>query len=408
MVALPSKGVKSRSLRVSMVSTYPPDRCGVAYYSMGLVSGIRCMVSLNVIANKIAGSTSKDKTVVRCWRKGSIFYPLSVLSQCIRSRGQIVHIHHHYVLYGGPLTTIEFPLILLGLRMMRKPSVVTFHSVIPRNKLNGRLFKKYGLSSKLTLTKRALMTSILKSIVRLSNGAIVHDETMKACLVEDYGADNRRVYVVPHGVTEMDSLDAEKAKSMLGFPNTDILLYQGFLTDGKGVEILVRAFKLIHDVRPHTHLLIAGGFRDEASTYAKSVKTLISEEGLEENVTITGFLPENSIPTYFSAASVIVLPYTEADVLGTSEVLAEVASLGKPVIATKTPKFIGLLKDGHNALMVESGSVQQLSEAVLKVLSNVELSNQLGYSLKQDASCRSWSKVGAATVDVYEKVLGSR
>jgi glycosyltransferase involved in cell wall biosynthesis len=130
------------------------------------------------------------------------------------------------------------------------------------------------------------------------------------------------------------------------------------------------------------------------------------EKNLSKKVVVTGFVPEEDLPKYYFASEIIVLPYTEKDVIGTSEVLAEVAMVGKPVVATRTPKFIGLLRDGHNALLVEPESVEQLSAAILRVLSDEKLARRLAAVLMQDASNNTWEKTGLATVEVYNHVLG--
>ena len=120
----------------------------------------------------------------------------------------------------------------------------------------------------------------------------------------------------------------------------------------------------------------------------------------------TGFVPEDDLQKYFSASSVIVLPYTETCILGTSEVLAEIALAGKPVIGTRTPKLLGLLRDESNSLLVNPGSVEQLTDAILRVLSDEKLALRLASSLKNDASRNNWTEVGKVTAKIYNQVLG--
>ena len=145
------------------------------------------------------------------------------------------------------------------------------HSVIPRSELRKGLFEKYGLGKRLTGIKTILLNILITSIVTFSDAVIVHDTKMKQCLVRDYAAKDLRTFVVPHGITIASFLETEKAKSVLGLPNLKIVLYQGFITEGKGVEILIKAFKGVHEALPNTLLLIAGSFRSETSNYTNSV-----------------------------------------------------------------------------------------------------------------------------------------
>lgn len=396
---------RSNFSRVSLVSTYPPDRCGVAYYTLGLVKGMRGLVDLHIVANKTNGIVSNDAAVVKCWKKDSVFYPLSILIECVKTAGRLIHLQHHYTLYGGALPALEFPLILIGLKIIHKPFVVTLHSIIPKSKLQRQLFQRYGLGAYLSGFKRTLMILLVKSIVLLSDAVIVHDSYMKKCLIKDYGANSNKTFIVPHGVFNISSLECKRAKALLGLPDQKVILYQGFITDGKGVEILIRAFRQVHKIHRDTLLIIAGGFRRETDSYAQSIRRLIMEKPLTKSIMVTGFVPEEKLPIYFLASEIIVLPYTETDVLGSSEVLAEVASVGKPIVATRTPKLLGLLHDGHNALLVDPGSVEQLATAILRVLSDEQLATSLATTLRQEALASTWDKIGLATLNVYNHVM---
>jgi glycosyltransferase involved in cell wall biosynthesis len=130
----------------------------------------------------------------------------------------------------------------------------------------------------------------------------------------------------------------------------------------------------------------------------------LSDKDLADSIDITGFVAEDKLPLYFSAADVIVLPYTESDVLGISEVLAEVAPMGKPIVGTRTPKLIGTLRNKSNSLLVDPGNVEQLASALLQLLGDEQLGLRLGNNLKREASDRTWDKIGLMTVAVYKDV----
>jgi hypothetical protein len=62
----------------------------------------------------------------------------------------------------------------------------------------------------------------------------------------------------------------------------------------------------------NTHLILAGGELPHTSRnkrYKKFVKKL-RDNAQKKGVTITGFVPEKKIATYFAATDVAVLPYT--------------------------------------------------------------------------------------------------
>ena len=112
MVKVSARGLKNSPYYVTVVSTYPPDKCGVASYTFGLIGGMHDFVNLRVVANKLGGSFLNDLNVDRCWKKGSIFFPLSIFFGCLKSGSQLIHLQHHYVLYGGSL---DFPRVSFSL-----------------------------------------------------------------------------------------------------------------------------------------------------------------------------------------------------------------------------------------------------------------------------------------------------
>ena len=59
-------------------------------------------------------------------------------------------------------------------------------------------------------------------------------------------------------------------------------------------------------------------------------------------------------------------------------------SLGIPVIATPVGGITEAIIDGHNGLIVDTGSTTQLAEAIAKLIENQELRNTLGENARSD------------------------
>ena len=222
------------------------------------------------------------------------------------------------------------------------------------------------------------------------------------CIRDSYNIKNKKIFVIPLGIP----IVAEKSKVDLKTSDKKIILFYGFVAPGKGLEELVEAFSYVNMLHPNTLLVIIGGIRSEDLKYFQYLKKIIVEKRLQNRIVFTGFLPKSKLLEYLFSADVIVLPYVETSVLGSSEALAEIASIGKPVIATKTPKFLELLRDGDNSILINPGDVKQLTEAIMKILSDKLLAQRIANNLRRDALARSWEKIGQKTVKVYKDVIG--
>lgn len=118
------------------------------------------------------------------------------------------------------------------------------------------------------------------------------------------------IHVIPHAVEEFRKIpDRATARKRLRWnPKHRYILCFGFLTAQKGVDQLIQLWEPVKN----THLIVAGGELPHTSNdknYRKFVKKL-RENAVKKGISITGFVPEKKIATYFAAADVAVLPYT--------------------------------------------------------------------------------------------------
>jgi glycosyltransferase involved in cell wall biosynthesis len=136
-----------------------------------------------------------------------------------------------------------------------------------------------------------------------------------------------------------------------GYP---VLVAVGRLTDQKAFDVLIRAFSLVRTKR-HAHLLIVGEGENR-----RSLQSLIDELGLEEDVSLMGFV-QNPYP-YISHSSLFVLPSRWE---GLPTVLIEALYLGASIVATDCPGGSReILKDGRYGKLIPVDAPLCLAEAI--------------------------------------------
>ncbi|MBI2405188.1 glycosyltransferase [Candidatus Gottesmanbacteria bacterium] len=192
-----------------------------------------------------------------------------------------------------------------------------------------------------------------KCLAALSDHIVVLDDVLKNRLVKLVGPNKVILSPIPVEPKKLPLTQAQ-AKQKLGLNGTVILDF-GFISPYKGTDWLVETFPNKNDV----HLVIAGGPAHSLSTrpYYKSWLThLLAKAKTNPSITITGFVSEANIPTYFAAADLVVLPYR--GIMGASGVLTHALSYAKPFMVSEEMK--GILSKDIEAFPLTSAGIQKM------------------------------------------------
>ena len=131
----------------------------------------------------------------------------------------------------------------------------------------------------------------------------------------------------------------------------------GFVHPVKGVRQLIDAIALLRAAGRPIHLVIAGGFTSlalpeaEAAAFRAELEQRITAAGLDDAVTLTGYLDEAEVSTLLSAADAIVLPFT-AGVTTKSGALLAALSHARPVLATLADVPDPAVVDGETVIAI--------------------------------------------------------
>ena len=401
-------------MKCCMVTPYPPEKCGIAIYALKLFAKLANCANIVVIASKDGQDESaldNRLRIIRSWKKASPLYLFEIFKGVAEESPHIVHIQHEYLAYGPRKYSILFPALLLFLRLLRRPVILTMHSVVRRSRLTDNFFFVHQTGRRFAAIKRAVMTIFTKSIVNLSDAVIVHNGYMRSTLVQDYGIERDKIVVVPHGVdTSPVVLSNIQAKEKLGLSQKHVLLFFGFVIPGKGLEVLIKSFSRVSHKISNAILVIAGQYHPrlfrEFPRYLGTIERLIRDLELGGRVVFQNqFIDDRRLQLYISAADILVFPYTDDSVLGASGALATCADQSKAVIATRIPRFDSELENDINAVLVEPNNESQLVEAILRVSGNTKLKENLQRNLRTYALQRTWEAVSLSTFKLYKTIL---
>lgn len=385
-------------MKVCAVTTWPPHRDGVALYSAELYKQLSELAHIEVIGNITdqqvitESRRSGNLAVLRCWKRG-LLYPLHVFRSVLKSGCHVVHLQHGWLLYGGFISFLLFPILLAAFRVSHKSSVVTMHTVIRKD---AHIYENFLVNC------LAMMAVLLvsKSVVHFSDKVIVHNSLMKKILQTEYGADEEKIVVIPHGIKKAAKEPESSKKS-----NELCILSLGFLRKEKRIDCLIEAFEKFVEKVPNAKLVLVGGkHAHDKVAYPECFERLLSPK-IQKHVFFAGFVDEKRLNRLIWSSDIIVLQYAKPCYVEASGTLAAVADYGKPVVCGKVSKFQSELQNGEHYVAVENFDSTELSQALVLLTENRELRDRIGKNLKNRFRDRSWSNVAKEHINLYRSLI---
>jgi D-inositol-3-phosphate glycosyltransferase len=182
----------------------------------------------------------------------------------------------------------------------------------------------------------------------------------------------------------------------------------GRLVPRKGVDLVIAALALLHDVGfSDVELLIVGGGTDAAGLQedaeARRLLAYARELGVQDQVRLRGHVPRDAMPGILrSADAVICTPWYEPFGIVPLEAMA----CGIPVVAAAVGGLTDSVVDQGTGLHVPPKDPAAIARAVARLLADPALRRELGRAGQERVRSRfSWDKVAAETEKAYLQTL---
>jgi glycosyltransferase involved in cell wall biosynthesis len=225
-------------------------------------------------------------------------------------------------------------------------------------------------------------------------------------LIELLDAPPSKVSVVPGAVDAAfsrveDSSSLEDARDRYGLPRKFVISV-GTLEPRKNYPRLISAYALLRRLTglPH-HLVIAGkpGWLFE-ETYDRA-----RTEGVTECVHFLGFVPDRDLALLYALADLMVFPSLYE---GFGIPPLEAMACSTPVVCSNNSSLPESVGDA--ALLVNAENVEEIADAMARVLTNTELRAHLVELGETQAAQFTWQAAAQKLLTAYKKALagGSR
>ena len=216
-------------------------------------------------------------------------------------------------------------------------------------------------------------------------------------IIRTYGLAPDKVVVVPPGSASSLRQCLSAAEGTLLVPGeTPFFLFVGSLLPRRQVDLVIRA---LAQLPPDYHLVVVG-----ESNPAKqvSLKRIAQQYEVADRVQCLGHVSDPVLDDLYRRAVALVLPSTYE---GFGLPVLEAMTHGLPVVAWDIPVMREVAGDA--AVLVQSGDVAGLTQALLQLGIDRTRRQALGEAGKQRATQFSWQRSAAILLAVLQEVTGT-
>ncbi|KGE66301.1 MULTISPECIES: glycosyltransferase family 4 protein [Pseudomonas] len=245
---------------------------------------------------------------------------------------------------------------------------------------------------------RGLVARVERTLMPRVQGTITTTDARAKFFARAYGIP--RPVVLQNRPRFTSSPASARIREELGLTQPwPVVVYQGGLQQGRGLERLVRVAATV----PNTYFVFIGGGR-----LAKPLTALSQELGLTEQVHFIPTVSLADLPSYTASADIGVQPIENTCLnhfTTDSNKLFEYLIAGLPVVATDFPEIRRIVRAHDIGLLVRDRDDEALSAAINRLSSDATLRKAFANHAAQAAAQLNWEQQEHQLLDLYQKVL---
>jgi alpha-1,3-rhamnosyl/mannosyltransferase len=357
------------TLTVGLDTTYGYlSDTGIGRYVQSLSAALAGLEDPRVVELAAVRDPAKRRArrLAQAVRREAGWYPLRLSRRAVAAGCTVLHVPHPTVVRAG-----------------RLPLVVTVHDLQPL--IRPSLFTRWP--------RAQLRASI--PVVRRAARVVTHSEATRQAVVEQLGVPADRVVTAHLGVSAgFGPTDPAQRLARLGIEGR-YLLSVGALEPRKNLPTTVRAYERVVAAAPDVRLVVVGprGWRN---------REFDSLAARSPGVKVTGYLPDGDLAALYSGAACFVYPSLGE---GFGLPVLEAMACGAPIVAsnrTSLPEVVG-----DAGLLTDAEDEEEVSDAILRILTSEELSAELSERARRRAAEFTWERCAATTARAYREAAAS-
>ncbi|MGA1252676.1 MAG: glycosyltransferase family 4 protein [Burkholderiaceae bacterium] len=212
--------------------------------------------------------------------------------------------------------------------------------------------------------------------------------------------------VVPHGIDLarfQPPADKKEAWAQSGLAGQFGIGVFGRIRPEKGTDIFVQAMLKALPRLPHCTAVISGLALPEHQAYQKDLQRQIDAAGLHGRIVFLGQVSDNEVREWYKRC-LLCVACPRYEPFGLTPF--EAAASGCALVCSRTGAFGELVVPGENGYLVDTGDVEGLVDAVVKVMLDTDHAKALGDAARASV-CEKFSleKEAQGIAQVYQQLF---
>jgi glycosyltransferase involved in cell wall biosynthesis len=175
-----------------------------------------------------------------------------------------------------------------------------------------------------------------------------------------------------------------------------IVSYIGRVDAEKHISVLINAFARVLKKRD-AHMIIVG-----KGTETANLQQQARDLGIYDKITFTGCVTDQEIVDLHKVGTVFCMA---SPVELQSLVMLEAMASGKPIVSVDAGPLKELCQDGRNGILCETDNDKEISDAILRILSDPSLAETMGKESVKIAATHDLQKTLDRYEQIYQKVI---
>jgi len=293
----------------------------------------------------------------------------------------------HFCLYTYPNMSL--------IKKSGKPLVVHFHGPwsqegeVEGNQVHHSYLKKW----------------IEKSVYTHASKLITLSTAFRDILVKDYRISEDNVHVIPGGVDIghfYPNLSRKEARDTLNWPKDRPLLFVVRRhVQRMGLENLIDSVAQLKRRFPDILLMIGG-----KGPLSELLNRKIGELGLQENIRMLGFIPDEILPVAYRASDLSIVPSIALEGFGL--IVAESLASGTPCMVTPVGGMPEILREFSPDLILNGNGVENITDGLSGWLSGKLKLPSREECVSYAQSKYNWQTVTGQIREVYDLAISGK
>ena len=371
-------------MKITIISTFPPYRGGIAHFNTLLYNYFKKNHDVSVINFSrqypnilFPGKSQLDnKTNIEEAFNNRLLDSINPLSwikvfQKLKKDSPNLIIYKYWMPFFAPsLGTIAF----LTNRYTKVKSLCIVDNLIPHERRIGdMLLNKYIINS--TNYFLVMSKKVEEELIKLKPDAKY--KLVKHPIYSNFGK----------------PLSKQVARRNLDITEEKVILYFGYIRKYKGIKYLIRAVpKILENLDVKT--IIAGEFYESPEPYIHEVRKTGKEDKI---MLVDSFIPDDKVNVYFSAADLVVLPYTSATQSGIVQIAM---NYNLPCLVTNVGGLPEVVKHGKNGFLVPPENSDAIAQAVIDFYKVVNRPRMVE-NVKDQKLRYGWNQIENSMFELY-------